>query len=108
MCRISALTARIVLDEKDRSVRHNPRQRRRHSDRGGLLDGGWPATLEVLVPEFLAEAPQGPYDVKPLRLEVEGERLVLRSFGQSRPENLPPQNPLGDQLTVVLEKPQRP
>lgn len=77
-------------------------------ERHRLRHGAWPTALEALVPELLDEAPQDPYDGNSLRIEVEGERLILRSIGQSRPENLPPQDPRGDQLTVVLQKPQRP
>lgn len=77
-------------------------------ERYRLKHGVWPKTLDALVPEYLPASPCDPYDGKPLRLEVTGDRLVLRSIGQSRPENLPPNDPLGDQLTLVLEKPQRP
>jgi hypothetical protein len=77
-------------------------------ERYRLKHGVWPRTLEALVPEYLAEAPVDPYAGKPLRIEIAGNRLVLRSIGQSRPENLPPNDPLGDQLTLALEKPQRP
>jgi hypothetical protein len=43
--------------------------------------GGWPATIEHLVPESLDAVPLDPFDGKPLRYLVSDEGIVIYSIG---------------------------
>jgi hypothetical protein len=58
--------------------------------------GEWPASLELLVPDYLAEVPLDPVDDRPLRYEVDGERMIIHSLVHFRPENTPESRTLED------------
>jgi hypothetical protein len=71
--------------------------------------GEWPPTLAAVVPDYLPEVPLDPVDDRPLRYEVEGERMTIHSIGHFRPENSPNTHTFDDGfVSEVLDKKSRP
>lgn len=69
----------------------------------------WPPAMESIVPEYLPEVPLDPLDGQPLRYEVDGERMIIRSLLQSPPANRPITHMVHDGFaSCVLGEPYEP
>jgi hypothetical protein len=53
-------------------------------ERYRLARGGWPSSIEQLVPQFIARPPTDPFDGKPMRFRLEHDHVVLYSVGENR------------------------
>ena len=56
-------------------------------ERYRLAHGEWPRDLAALVPAYLMEVPQDPYDGQPLRYRRTGDGVVLYCLGADRIDN---------------------
>jgi len=52
-------------------------------ERYRLAHGGWPESLEALLPEYLDAVPPDPFDGRPLRYRATEERAVVYSVGEN-------------------------